>query len=560
MKFKFYILILLLLIYSCDRQLVGPLRDNPFDSESGLTSENPFNLQTQNLSGHILVNWEYTYEKPVIEKFILYRANESVLDTLYTGMATTFEDSDVKWDSTYSYYVTGMINEKETSPPDISDIPEVIRRIYVGEGSDYTTIGDAMNALKDGDVIYVKDGTYTETIDFKGKDITLRSENGSDNCILDGENTRRIINFESGEGENTLLYGFTIKNGGGGHNKGGGIFIDASSPTIRNCIIENNSAGKFGGGIYLDNSSTIIDSCIIRNNISERGGGVSIKDGAPIITNCRIENNISEEKGGGIYYENTDEDNELKLEGCVLGSNTSQHRGGGLYIEVGFPQLILCTFEDNIASEGGAVYIFDENDGFLKGERFCQFTKCKFINNSAQIGGGFFVDKNTSTSVKYSIIVKNESTSSIVGGGGIFVNNSSLLKIDHSTFSLNKTNNLDGGSFLIYSSIGEESEVNISNSIIYKDQAETSIKQDYDVEEGIFNISFTQIQDGFFFETVFIDGQEIEIGEELQNSNLNPLFVDPENDFHLQEGSPCIDSDDAGNNKGGYGGIYENWE
>ena len=93
MKFKFYILILLLLIYSCDRQLVGPLRDNPFDSESGLTSENPFNLQTQNLSGHILVNWEYTYEKPVIEKFLLYRANESVLDTLYTGMATTFEET-----------------------------------------------------------------------------------------------------------------------------------------------------------------------------------------------------------------------------------------------------------------------------------------------------------------------------------------------------------------------------------------------------------------------------------------------------------------------------------
>ena len=136
MKFKFYILILLLLIYSCDRQLVGPLRDNPFDTESGLTFENLFNLQTQNLSGHILVSWEYTYEKPVVDSYLLYRLNGSSVDTIYEGIDTTFKDSDVEWDSTYTYYVTAMINEKETSPPEIDDLTEVKRRIVVGENEE----------------------------------------------------------------------------------------------------------------------------------------------------------------------------------------------------------------------------------------------------------------------------------------------------------------------------------------------------------------------------------------------------------------------------------------
>ena len=187
MKFKFYILILLLLIYSCDRQLVGPLRDNPFDAENGITSGDPFNLQTINFSDHILITWEYTYDTPVPENYRLYRVNSSGIDTLYTGTNKTYHDNTVEWDSTYSYYVAAIINNKETQQPELTELPEVIRRIYVGDGMGYTNIGDALEILNDGDVIYVKDGTYTETIDFKGKDITLRSENGSDNCILDGE-------------------------------------------------------------------------------------------------------------------------------------------------------------------------------------------------------------------------------------------------------------------------------------------------------------------------------------------------------------------------------------
>ena len=100
MKFRFHIILFLLLIYTCDRQLIAPVRDNPFDSASGLTD--PFNLQTKNFSDHILVSWEYTHEKPVVDGYLLYRINGSGRDTLYEGEKTTFIDTTVVWDSTYS--------------------------------------------------------------------------------------------------------------------------------------------------------------------------------------------------------------------------------------------------------------------------------------------------------------------------------------------------------------------------------------------------------------------------------------------------------------------------
>ena len=66
MKIRFSLITLLLLIYTCDHQLMIPVRDNPFDSASELTAGDPFNLHTQNLSNHIHINWNYTYDKPVV--------------------------------------------------------------------------------------------------------------------------------------------------------------------------------------------------------------------------------------------------------------------------------------------------------------------------------------------------------------------------------------------------------------------------------------------------------------------------------------------------------------
>ena len=122
------------------------------------------------------------------------------------------------------------------------------REIYVS--SDYPSIQAAIDAALDGDRIIVADGTYTgegnKNLDLKEKAITVRSENGPDNCIIDCENDGRGFYLHGGEEGGPVISGFSIKNGLA--DCGGGIYCINGSPTISNCIIIGNAETYAGGG------------------------------------------------------------------------------------------------------------------------------------------------------------------------------------------------------------------------------------------------------------------------------------------------------------------------
>ncbi|MBN2271628.1 MAG: hypothetical protein JXN61_13500 [Sedimentisphaerales bacterium] len=110
--------------------------------------------------------------------------------------------------------------------------------------ADFSTIQTAIDDANDGDKVIVADGHYSgpgnQEISFLGKAITVRSENGAKDCIVDGEDVKRCFIFENGEDANALLDGFTITRGKS--TWGGGIGLYFSSPTIANCVITGNKA------------------------------------------------------------------------------------------------------------------------------------------------------------------------------------------------------------------------------------------------------------------------------------------------------------------------------
>ena len=192
---------------------------------------------------------------------------------------------------------------------------------------DFETIAEAVNFALDDSLILVADGTYGGTnncnISFRGKALTLMSENGPENCILDCDLLHRAFEFTTHEGPDSVLEGFTIKNGGG--ETGGAILIEDASPTIRNCVIVGARSGR-GGGIYAIRSSSVVENCQVVENVSlGNGGGIQMDDSTLILRNTIVVWNLAFSGGSGVHCESSSPE----IRHCSIANNA----GIGLLID-----------------------------------------------------------------------------------------------------------------------------------------------------------------------------------------------------------------------------------
>ena len=165
-----------------------------------------------------------------------------------------------------------------------------------------TSWGDAFKTIKrgidesiNGDTVLVADGTYTGTdnknIEFLFKNITVRSVNGPESCIIDLQNDGR--GFLMLWGEASVIDGFTIMNGFSAEY-GVGVKCIWCTGVIRNCIIKNNSGPQWGAGIDIRPSSAhpeIINTIFSGNHTTTGGSAVSIYQGTATIINCTFVGN-----------------------------------------------------------------------------------------------------------------------------------------------------------------------------------------------------------------------------------------------------------------------------
>jgi subtilisin family serine protease len=362
--------------------------------------------------------------------------------------------------------------------------------------------------VEDGDEVIAEGGRYYfENIDFKGKNIIVRSGdietyvgNSSDlsenNTFISGTiraDTREpLVSIKSGENENAVLAGFTVSN-----SNAGGIYCQNSSPVITQCNISGNSNyhSDYGGGIQLINSPVFIDDCNIFSNSAIFGGGISCMGGGDFNIHSNHIYSNSANYGGGIYAEGTSDlvimsnaiySNNSFMGGAVylefdssslitnnsitynsagygggisasvsdvnvmnnhINNNFAWIKGGGLFADLWSGHIEDCDIIGNSASGGN----FDDGGGgiFLLASE-AVVNRCLVSNNRSEFqGGGIHLDSSSSSSVLNTRVTGN---SAFLWGGGLYCYNSDSF-IKNCLFTNNSADNWDGaGVYLEFSS------------------------------------------------------------------------------------------------------------
>jgi hypothetical protein len=224
----------------------------------------------------------------------------------------------------------------------------------------YPTIQSAVDAALPGDKVIVRPGTYVENVLFPNKAITLKSEEGADLTVIDGNQAGSTVRFELNTGHGSVLEGFTITNGSG-------TFW---------------SSADFGGGVYCDQASPTITRCVIAGNTCDWGGGLFVNEGDPELTFCTIgDNHVVKYGGGGYCYRST-----TTLRWCTIEGNDAA-LGGGFYSHYSATKIVDTLFDGN--------------------------------TTSGYSGAGLACGTDSTTMVANSIFIDNVATGQYAVGGGI---------------------------------------------------------------------------------------------------------------------------------------------
>ncbi|MCH2134328.1 MAG: hypothetical protein MK116_11305 [Phycisphaerales bacterium] len=296
--------------------------------------------------------------------------------------------------------------------------------------ADQPTIQDAINVAVAGDLILVSAGDYPERIDFMGKAIHVKSESGAALTTIQAGGLGSVVTATSGETSATVLEGFTLD--GGDDVMGGGIHVNAASPTFRSCVVRNCFA-SFGGGAYVSSGNPVFHWCQFDNNVASSGGGLFVNGNASV-DDCDFRDNYAWSTGGAIYHEwGHLEAKKSLIENNEAGNNAmDQGSGGAVYAIWSSIEMNDIAFKSNTAWAAGGIWsyrcsinvsnsVFEGNGAETAGGSALayygehHYRNCAILDSGAGEGGGFMHEYSLVTMVECDF--KNNTAS---GRGGAF--------------------------------------------------------------------------------------------------------------------------------------------
>ena len=394
-----------------------------------------------------------------------------------------------------------------------------------------------------------------------GGAIILESGNTISNCVF-------THNSAGGWGgavysEGTVLNCSFINNSVSG-DRGGAVAVFENG-IIRNCSFSYNSCTNMGGAVFCYQGGLVENCSFVRNSAnSSKGGAVYCYKGG-LVENCSFDLNYSGSKGGAAYFYNSGE-----FIDCTFNTNYSYGNGGAVYLSEG-GTLTNCIIRGSsaIGGYGGAVYCngngkllhctIDNNySDELAGGIWAYggtFDNCTIINNNSAKHCGGINCKNNSV-IQDCLIAGNWAVES---AGGVYfetpctfrrciissniANSAAGIRLSVNTLVENcliNYNRADANGGGAYCSSGGT----LQNCTIVNNQAAHGAGV-YSYDGTVVNcILWNNNND----QNSFHSGSEIFYNCIENWTNVvdgiitnNPLFFS-ETDFHIMEGSPCLNS------------------
>lgn len=269
---------------------------------------------------------------------------------------------------------------------------------------------------------------------------------GIDLLTISGSDMIRIFNIDDGNIDPavlspTTISGLTLTDGFSA--TAGGAICSAEPLTLKNVVVRSSYASSYGGGIFVrtDGKISITGSRIVHNEALNNAGGLYLagKAGVSVVKSTIADNTAK--FFGGLYASAANSKAIVLIDTSIIANNTATIGvGGGLGVDTADDGRIILKKSlitgNAAATHAGGVYFDDGN---------LTVTNTTFSNNTATKGGALSDNVAKSLTISGSRFLGNRATDPAgPGGGALYLQGPTLVKITGSLFSQNSSANTAG--------------------------------------------------------------------------------------------------------------------